>query len=379
MNTATGEPAGSRAVLVAVETYETGSSWDLDGPVRDALAYRAWLLGRGVPADSITVLASPLSKNRALLEAAGVEWRVAGREGVHQALFREQAAVAGDWLFVAWSGHGLVDLEGHRRLVYADAAPGDLRSLDLESALAAFRSDVAPGHPRQLWLVDACQTFTDVTSVGHALRPDPVPRGRLRQVEVQQVLFACGPGQVTGTRSGPDDTASGGAPRASGTFSATALDLLLAHPEWRHDTAALATALRERFRANGMTSGGPTSLWFEGAGDAVRTEVRRATPRRRLELADHRRLCTALEAVPVMRDPGLRAAVIGHLPLEVCTSVPRNAVTRVEILELIRTCLVFENGLGHLWGAVSLLDAGTMALDELRAVLNDYPEWFTTE
>lgn len=361
MNTATGESVGGgRAVLVAVEAYGTGSSWNLDGPVRDALAWRAWLLEQDVPAASITVLASPLPSNRSLLEAAGVEWQPADRERVHEVLFREVAAAADDWLFVAWSGHGLVDLEGQRRLVYADAIAADLRCLDLDGALAAFRSDVAPGHPRQLWLIDACQTFTDVTSVGHALRPDPVPRGRLRQVEGQHVLFACGPGQVT-----------------SGVFTAAALELLRVHPEWRYDGAPLAAALRERFRAHGPASGVPTSLWSEGGGNAVRTDVVRAAPRRRLELADHQRLLEALQAVPVMQDPGLRAVVISNLPLDICTSVPRNAVPRVEILQLIRTCVAFENGLWHLWSALSLVDAGTAALDDLEAVLKDYPEWFT--
>jgi hypothetical protein len=374
MNTAQGESAGGRAVLVAVESYETGSAWDLDGPVRDALAYRAWLLDLGLAPGAVTVLASPLPKNRARFEEAGVHWRPADRDSVHRALFRELAAAAGDWLCVAWSGHGLVDLDGHRRLVYADAAPGDLRSLDLEAALAAFRSDVAPGHPRQLWLVDACQTFTDAASAADALRPDPVPRGRLRAVPEQRVLFAGGPGEAAGNRvqEGAADSSS-----AAGVFSAAVLDLLRAHPEWRHDTARLAAGLRERFRTDSTTSAVPTSLWFEGAGDTARSEVRRAAPRRRLHLADHRRLHDALAALPVMRDPGLRAAVIARLPPEIGASVPRSPVTRIEILELISTCLVFDNGLGHLWEAVSLLDAGTAALGELEAVLKDYPEWFT--
>lgn len=360
MNTATGESAGGRAVLVGVEVYGTGSSWNLDGPVRDVLAYRAWLLEQGVPAGAITLLASPLPANRALLEAAGVDWQPADRERVHEVLFREVAAASDDWLFVAWSGHGLVDLEGQRRLVYADAIAADLRCLDLDSALAAFRSDVAPGHTRQLWLIDACQTFTDITSVGHALRPDPVPRGRLRQVDGQHVLFACGPGQVT-----------------SGVFSAVTLELLRAHPEWRYDSALLAAALRERFRARGPATAVPTTLWSEGGGHAVRTEAGRVAPRRRLELVDYQRLLDTLQAVPAMQDPGLRAVVISHLPLDICTSVPRNAVPRIEILELVRTCVTFRNGLWHLWSAVSLVDAGTVALDDLEAVLKDYPEWFT--
>ncbi|MCX4908779.1 hypothetical protein [Streptomyces sp. NBC_00878] len=394
MNTAQGDPSAARALLVAVETYEAGTAWDLDGPVRDLLAQRAWLLGQGLDPERITLLVSPLPKNRALLREAGVTGRPADRESVHRALFRELAAADSDWLFVAWSGHGLVDLDGHRRLMYADAVGQDLRSLDVEAALAAFRSDVAPGHARQLWLLDACQTFTDAASAADALRPDPVPRGRLRAVREQQVLFACGPGEATGNRERvAGDRAGDGAPRASGVsrvsgasrasgaFSAAALTLLHAHPQWRFDAAPLADALREEFSAAAAAGGAaavlPTSLWFDGAGHTARTEVGRAAPRRRLGSADHRRMYDALADVPVMQDPGLRAAVIGQLPLEIGASVPRSPVMRVEILTLIRTCLVFDNGLFHLWDAVSLLDAGTLALAELESVLRDYPESFT--
>lgn len=358
--------ARDRAVLVAVESY--GSGWSLDGPVRDALAYRDWLIGSGLEPEAITVLASPLPRNEALLKDVGVDWRPAEREHVHQALLREAGPAGSDWLFVAWSGHGLIDLDGHPRLLYADARADDLRCLDLDAFLAAFRSDLAPSHPRQLWVAGACQTFVDAVTAGNALRPDPVPRRQLRSGASQRVLFACGPGQATGQRRA-------GAAEASGLFSRTVLELLRAQPELRHDTAQLAAGLRKRFQGAG--DGVPTSLWFDNAGESGRTEAKRTAPRRRPDLADERRLYEALYAVPVMRDPGTRAAVIARLPSVISSSVPRNPVARIEILELIGTCVLFENGLGHLWAAISLLDAGTAELGDLEAVLRDHPEWFT--
>ncbi|CCK30151.1 hypothetical protein BN159_5772 [Streptomyces davaonensis JCM 4913] len=361
-----GAPARGRAVLVAVESYASG--WSLDGPVRDILAYRDWLLGAGLRPEAITVLASPLPRNEALLKDAGVCRRPAEREHVHRTLLREVGPTGSDWLFVAWAGHGLTDLDGHPRLVYADARTDDLRCLDLNAFLAAFRSDLAPSHPRQLWVADACQTFVDAATAGNALRPDSVPRGRLRAEVRQRVLFACGPGKTAGQRRA-------GTGAASGLFSRTVLELLRTQPELRHDTAQLAAALRKRFQGAG--DGVPTSLWFDNAGESGRTEARRTAPRRRPDLADERRLCEALYAVPVMRDPGTRAAVIARLPSVISSSVPRNSVARIEILELIGTCVLFENGLGHLWAAISLLDAGTTALEDLEAVLRDYPEWFT--
>ncbi|MEU1459301.1 hypothetical protein ABZ467_01195 [Streptomyces sp. NPDC005727] len=377
---------GSRAVLVAVETYEAGSAWELDGPVRDVLAHRAWLLEQGLAPEEVTVLAAPLPHSRDLLTDHGVDWRAATRENVHRVLFREVAEESGDWLYVAWSGHGLIDMDGHRRLPYLDATPGDLRSLDLEAALAAFRSDVAPGYPRQLWVIDTCQTFVDAAASAYALRPDPVPRGRLRHVSGQRALFACGPGGTTANRPGEEPGELRGPVdgarlvRAAGPFSAAVLDLLRAHPGWATDTEPLTAALRQEFRAGAHRRSGarsPTSLWFDDAGRSSRTEVTRARARRRLTIAEQRRLYEALAAVPVMRDPGLRAAVITRLPPEICSSVPRSPVMRIEILELLGTCALFENGLGHLWGAVSLLDAGTDARDDLEAVLREFPEWYS--
>ncbi|MER7000383.1 hypothetical protein [Streptomyces sp. NPDC000410] len=368
---------------MGVEAYEAGSAWNLDGPADDALAYARWLWDLGLARDDVTLLLSPLPRNRAAVESAaasaGARFAPADRETVHRTLFRELAAASGEWLFVSWSGHGLVDPEGRRRLLYADAVHGDLRCLDLDAALAAFRSDVAPSHPRQLWLIDACQTFADPAATAGALRPDPVPRGTLRSRPDQQVLFACGPGEAAAGRAGA------AADRRSGVFTGEALALLRENPGWREESHLLAETLRVRFQASsarGETRQLPTSLWFEGAAGARRTTIAAPAPApprpRRLGTSDHRRLYEALAAVPVMRDPGTRGAVMNRLPAEIAGSVPRSGVMRIEILELVDTCLAFRDGLTRLWEALSLLDAGTEALAALHDVFEEYPEWFNS-
>ncbi|WP_073756688.1 effector-associated domain 2-containing protein [Streptomyces sp. CB03234] len=355
-----------RALVAGVESYEAGSAWDLDGPVRDALGYVRWLRELGVAERDMTLLLSPLARNRALADTAGLPHRPADRDTVHRVLARELADERSDWLLVAWSGHGLIDADRNRRLLFADAVQRDLRCLDVEAALALYRSDGAPGHPRQLWLLDACQTYADTTATAGALRPDPLPRATPRQQADQYVLFACGPGETT--RNG----------MRSGVFSTEALRLLRDHPDWRTSPRPLAEALRGTF-------GNTTSLWFEGDGEAHRTvghrptvpAPRRATPGRRLELADKRRLHDALAAVDVMRRPESRGQIIGLLPDAMAGSVPRQAQTRLEILGLIDTCVTFSDGLTPLWEAVSLVDPGTPAAEALLEVLRDYPEWFT--
>ncbi|MFE2020382.1 hypothetical protein ACFW9O_20330 [Streptomyces sp. NPDC059499] len=347
-----------RALVVGVESYEAGSAWDLDGPVHDALGYAGWLREIGVRDESLTLLLSPLERNRALADGSGLPYRPADRNTVHQVLTRELADERTDWLFVAWSGHGLIDADHNRRLLFADAVHRDLRGLDVEAVLAMYRSDGAPGHPHQLWLFDACQTYADPATTAGTLRPDPIPRSTPRQQADQHVLFACGPGEAT--RNG----------LRSGVFSAEALRMLREHPDWRRSPRPLADALRSRF-------GTTTSLWFEGDGEAGRTAVSRRIPRQRLELSDKRRLRDALAAVGVMRQPESRSQVIALLPAEMAGSVARSGVMLLEILDLIETCLAFGDGLTHLWSAVSLVDPGTTALDDLLEVFRSYPERFT--
>ncbi|WP_267242223.1 effector-associated domain 2-containing protein [Streptomyces sp. PR69] len=354
----TGAPGatGAAALIAGVESYAAGPSWDLDGPVRDALAYRDWLLScLGMAPQAVTLLLSPLPGSLRLVEDAGAVWRRADQECVRHAVFQELAAESSEWLFVAWSGRGLVDRDGRRRLLCADATEHAPRCLDLEAALAAFRPDAAPEHPRQLWLVDV-----HGQSPGGVPRPGPAHCGRPHATRGQQVLFAISPGgqRRPGGLGGP----RGPGGTTAGRFGAEAQRLLRAHPEWRYDSRQLADALRERF-ASAMTASADVAA------------PARASARPRLTLDDRRRLYEALAAVPVMQDPGLRAAVIDQLPPEIASSVPRSPVMRVEILELIGTCAAFEHGLRHLWEAVSLLDAGSLALADLERTLRGTPEW----
>lgn len=54
-------PSRTHAVLIGIETYAAGPSWDLDGPANDVLAMHGWLRGREVPASQIQTLVSVLA------------------------------------------------------------------------------------------------------------------------------------------------------------------------------------------------------------------------------------------------------------------------------------------------------------------------------
>src|SRR5688500_9740294 len=60
-------PDHTNAIVVGIERYEEGDQWNLDGPVRDALDFVAWLRTRGVPDENLHILLSPLDTNQHLL------------------------------------------------------------------------------------------------------------------------------------------------------------------------------------------------------------------------------------------------------------------------------------------------------------------------
>ncbi|WP_416978790.1 effector-associated domain 2-containing protein [Streptomyces sp. T028] len=368
----------ARALVVGVEQYQGGSAWTLDGPAHDALGYVRWLLEVGLPPDRITLLLSPLDRNADAVRSIGLRHRPSDRATVHDVLFRELPTDQGDFLLVVWSGHGLLDTDGRRRLLYEDAAPDDIRCLDLDAALAAYRSDLVASFPSQLWLIDACQTYADPARVRGALRSDPVPAGRPRPRPGQYALFACGPGEA----------ARNEATARIGTFSTAALKELRGAPregvppDWPPDPASLTAALSgifQELRRAGRAHQTPSYFWHSGPeGTSERwtegTPVA-TTPARTLRIALQlkKQLVSALENVPSMADPDSRAVVFTQLPAEILSSLPRSAVPRLQLLNLIDICAAFPDGLVRLREAIGLADSGTGALQDLDRVLGAIP------
>ncbi|MEU3250148.1 hypothetical protein [Streptomyces sp. NPDC006997] len=362
----------AHAVLVGVERYAGGPDWRLDGPVRDALGHARRLLDAGLPAERITLLLSPLPHHERAAAGLGLKYRPATRDAVHEVLFRELPRSDGESLLLAWSGHGLLDSGGRRRLLYADAVAEDLRGLDLDAALAAWRSDLVPSYPRQLWLLDTCQVFGDPRTERAALPPDPVPTGRLRERPGQYAFFAAAPGQAArGTGTGE-----------YGVFTSRVLRLLDERGggghAWLSDPGGLATALRDAVGEGGAWDAGPqtpTYFWHTGPdGQQERWHRPRATVAdgsARPTREQRRRLVGLLERIPAMTSPGDRARLIRQLPPAVAVSVPQSDVTRFALLDLVDTCGEFPGGLDELCAALETVDAGTAAFAEFADAVRE--------
>ena len=153
-------PADTVAVLVGIEEYQVGRDWGVDGPALDACRFAQWLTSRGVPADQITLLVSPLPENAQAVaeQSKGYRDGVPDQATVRELFTRDLPSQKSGLFVLYWGGHGVIE-QDERRLFYADATLQDKRNLDLSSLLRFMRSDIFAGHLQQLVFVDASLTY----------------------------------------------------------------------------------------------------------------------------------------------------------------------------------------------------------------------------
>jgi hypothetical protein len=335
----------ARVVLVGIDEYQGGPAWSLRGPVDDAVRFAEFFVRHGVPPEQITVLATPRPAPAAL--PAGLDCRPADRATVREVFVRELSAAREGTLYVVWGGHGYVDLDHHRRLLYPDATSDDPVDLDLDALLRRFGSDAVPGLDRQVWVIDACQVHGP-RSAGHESFKDGEPvDGR-----AQDVYVAAGYGQAAVNLDQP----------RTGLFSREVLTLidqgglaLLTDPE------RLTDALGDRFRAlraRGSLDQTPTYLWYRhGIGDeglllrraglpAPRGPVTTPTPAELGPVVD------ALLEIEEFRDPYDREKILSLVRIAVYSSMDRSRKARVDAVGVLRGCLKHPGGLRELVEAV---------------------------
>lgn len=344
----TADPERTFALVVGVERYDAGPSWELPGPAHDAIRFRAWLRRAGVPDRNIVVLLSPAG-DRDL----GVPSRPASYDAVRRALVSELPSMHGELLWVWWGGHGVLDQREHVRLFCADATTADKRNLDLESARRSLASDALPGFDRQIWVVDACQTFEELHGFHHELPTETLPAGRRTQRHHQTLLLA----STRGQRAANDPR------RGTGLFSDSVLDVLESAPSspWPPDPEAVYRETRARveaLRAQGRTGQVP-AIRLHGP-ERGQVPTRPAAPRGAVRPT--RELIQALMDYPMMVDPAERQAVVTQLGSRAVERMPRHHVARTDLVGIVGALGRRPGDLWSLYDAVTLLDD-----DECRA------------
>ncbi|MFJ4636795.1 caspase family protein [Streptomyces hygroscopicus] len=195
----------THAVIVAVERYNGSDDLNLDGPVHDAVEMRKWLTGRGVPAENIQLLASPLEHNRAALEAAHPHYRPAERADVRRVFQDELRAIDADWLWVYWAGHGVQTQGGRWSLLYPETRDTDLQGADADSLIDLMRTEHLPwdGVDRVTVIIDACRQA--LPAGVHELADTPDLLARTAQIRPERPVYwmrACQAGAVAKQRQG---------------------------------------------------------------------------------------------------------------------------------------------------------------------------------
>ncbi|MFI8964882.1 caspase family protein [Streptomyces sp. NPDC053493] len=167
----------AHAVLVAVEEYAEGGDWNLNGPAEDALSMMRWLIGRGMPQDRITLLASPLARNEVrFAEFPGVTRRPADRPTVKRVFREELCDLRGDWLWVYWAGHG-VQMRGNRwGLLYPESSSNDLSGVDVDNLVSLLGTVHLPAQRvrRATVVIDACRSALSPAEAAFVREPEPL-------------------------------------------------------------------------------------------------------------------------------------------------------------------------------------------------------------
>lgn len=195
MNT---DPKKTTAIVVGVENYNAGQSWNLNGPAHDACQFATWLCDRQVPPENISLFISPLAENRELALPNGLSFQAATEQNVTGWIEKELAQSTPDLLYFYWGGHGVITTAGERRLFYADATVANKKNLDLNALLAFLRTNYfhARALSRQIILVDTCANYVENMGTAKELPHWSFPNGKPLDNREQYVLMAAKPGEL---------------------------------------------------------------------------------------------------------------------------------------------------------------------------------------
>jgi Effector-associated domain 2/Caspase domain len=347
------DPARTAALVVGIEKYAIGEAWDLNGPALDACRFADWLLGRGVPAENVRLLASPLPCNEPHVASFGLPHRQATQADVREML-NDLRASPPELLWLFWGGHGVLEQNRSPRLFYADATAAYKVNADLESLLSCLRTTFMPSVRQILGIVDACQTDARTLGFQFSLPGEIFPEGELDPSRQQFVMFAASPGEDARN----DDR------HRTGSFSAAALAALTETPagRWPPDIPAVFEGLWQGFavlRKRGKADQTPTYLCVHHNGnrDLVTRRVpsRPTRPRTGAPINAIGALVDALLAVRGLSHLDKRRLLVDCLRWEISTSVPDSPEPRLHLIQIVTQCLRYSGGLTELIEAVLLV------------------------
>ncbi|WP_353945869.1 caspase family protein [Streptomyces sp. HUAS MG91] len=354
------DPRRVTALVVGIEEYAAGESWRLPGPADDAVRFHGWLRERGVPEANILLHLAPAEGHRPALP-----YRPADQTALHHALTEELPSLDGDFLWVWWGGHGVLDQDERIRLYYADATERARRNLDLESACRLLASDAVTGHARQTWVVDACQTFDERHGFPRALDTERLGAGARTTVHEQALLLAASRGE----RAANDPVLRGG------VFSRLVQDELdRSAPGTTPDPERLLAAVQARVEREVWASDRPgqlPTLILRRPGQERTLGPSAARRPRPGALPALTRVAEALLAYPFTHSADERQTLVLLLDPRLTARMRRNPAPRPDLVAIVSAHGRRADELWTLYEAVVTLDDDPDRAAELEAAISE--------
>lgn len=264
-------PGDTWALVVAVESYPLRPGLDLDGPYPDACDFVRWLRTWKVPAEQISLLVSPLTKNDGLcrdLAAEGVDCGTTGevnQENLEGALYKLRKRTG--MLVVFWSGHGIMTPLGVRRPLFSNYSDEDKHNLNVESFRRHLRTARYAYPPDQVLIFDVCGTRFDELWHRESLPDKLFPVGPEAPRCQQSILFASEDGQA----------AENVTQERTGLYYSELRAALKAQSTWPPDLGIAHDGVKTRFaelQAQGEQTRSPIrSIWQSSRGSQEETDL----------------------------------------------------------------------------------------------------------
>ena len=350
------------ALLVGIESYQTGRDWNLNGPAADVVRMAQWLTNQGVPPENLHICVSPLKPIESL---RGYHCVGANQENILNELgkIREQSA---SLLIFYWGGHGWVESAGDRRLFYADAQVTDWRNLDFNDLLVTMRTDLYQGMPKQLFIVDSCANYANNLDIS----PPRNEQAKGTPIGSEQfVLFA---GKL-------GDRATNLNAEQTGLYTRELLqELGQSQGSWPPDVRAISERLESRFidlRNQGLTEQTPTYLWHRDWLGSEKYYAQMSTSAtsqaivnlpRRLEIRETVELRNLFLRCDSFSDRQRRDGIINMLRPEIARNISRGDDANTEFLSIFNTVRDYKGGLKELLDAIEFYEEDSIPFQALK-------------
>ena len=255
------DPKDLLVFIVGIERYAGGRTWNLKGPVRDALDFAEWLVERGLPPENIQAFLSPLEDGDPLASRPALRKGMVVRGGkttdIYPALDGDLRHKKPRHFCLFWGGHGCVKDDNRRYLLGSEATDDNVQCIDLTGFLNFLKTD-AVGAARQdnspdfIAIVDACASFVYSQGLDRRITSQNFPMSNPTR-RSQCALFATD----TGERARNLETAG------TGLFSRELRDHMqgMKRLEDLFELETIALKLRSRFtqlQTQGLSNQTPT-------------------------------------------------------------------------------------------------------------------------